>query len=491
MRALIEVPRHMAEALALEPQIEQLARDLAKSRDVLYLGRGTSYPLALEGALKLKEISYIHAEGYAAGELKHGPIALIDETMPVIVIAPLRPRVREDRLEHAGGGGARRAHHPGHRSEGRARGDRSKSLATITLPDMPATGDAAGLCGPGAAHRLPHGGGHGHRRRPAAQPGEIGDGGVTDRGTASPRRDLQVTVRAVTTVSIASRSTTEDTGRPPAAASVTGQSPTESPPPSPASAAGIRNYFLTGLIVAGPLCITIYLIWSFVNWVDDLVRPFIPEAYRPETYLPVKIPGSGLIIAFVALTLLGFLTANLVGRTLVEFGETSARAHADRAADLREPEAGLRDAVLQTGSSFRKVGAGRVPVARHVVAGVSVAAAELRHRRRGCPARTSMSSVFMPCTPNPTTGFLLLRAAQRHDRARHHGRGGREADHVGRHDAAATAISRRSSPRWPRPPAPRARHASTRAGEVTGICRCRDSCHPARISRTASSRSNR
>ncbi len=88
VQGLIEVPRHMAQALALEPQIEQLARDLAKSRDVLYLGRGTSYPIALEGALKLKEISYIHAEGYAAGELKHGPIALIDETVPVIVIAP-------------------------------------------------------------------------------------------------------------------------------------------------------------------------------------------------------------------------------------------------------------------------------------------------------------------------------------------------------------------------------------------------------------------
>jgi len=88
VRDLIEVPRHMAAALALEPNIEALARDLAKSRDVLYLGRGTSFPLALEGALKLKEISYIHAEGYAAGELKHGPIALIDETMPVIVIAP-------------------------------------------------------------------------------------------------------------------------------------------------------------------------------------------------------------------------------------------------------------------------------------------------------------------------------------------------------------------------------------------------------------------
>ena len=88
VRALIEVPRLMAEALALEPQIEKLAQNLAKARDVLYLGRGTSFPIALEGALKLKEISYIHAEGYAAGELKHGPIALIDETMPVIVIAP-------------------------------------------------------------------------------------------------------------------------------------------------------------------------------------------------------------------------------------------------------------------------------------------------------------------------------------------------------------------------------------------------------------------
>jgi glutamine---fructose-6-phosphate transaminase (isomerizing) len=88
VRALIEIPRHLNDALALEPQIEQLARDLAKCRDVLYLGRGTSFPIALEGALKLKEISYIHAEGFAAGELKHGPIALIDENMPVIVIAP-------------------------------------------------------------------------------------------------------------------------------------------------------------------------------------------------------------------------------------------------------------------------------------------------------------------------------------------------------------------------------------------------------------------
>ncbi|GFO82040.1 MAG: hypothetical protein A49_16670 [Methyloceanibacter sp.] len=88
VKALVEVPRHMAEILRDESPYEALAHSLSKARDVLYLGRGTSYPIALEGALKLKEISYIHAEGYAAGELKHGPIALIDESVPVIVIAP-------------------------------------------------------------------------------------------------------------------------------------------------------------------------------------------------------------------------------------------------------------------------------------------------------------------------------------------------------------------------------------------------------------------
>ena len=117
-------------------QIEKLARDIAKSRDVLYLGRGTAYPLALEGALKLKEISYIHAEGYAAGELKHGPIALIDENMPVVVIAPYDQRVREDRLQHAGGRRARRQDHPDHRRRGRGGGDR-RVAGDDHLPDMP------------------------------------------------------------------------------------------------------------------------------------------------------------------------------------------------------------------------------------------------------------------------------------------------------------------------------------------------------------------
>jgi glutamine---fructose-6-phosphate transaminase (isomerizing) len=136
--ALIETPRHIAQALALEPQIEKLARDLAKCRDVLYLGRGTSYPLALEGALKLKEISYIHAEGYAAGELKHGPIALIDETMPVVVIAP-HDRVFEKTVSNmqevaARGGRIILVTDPkGAREVG------INSLLTLALPEMPST----------------------------------------------------------------------------------------------------------------------------------------------------------------------------------------------------------------------------------------------------------------------------------------------------------------------------------------------------------------
>src|SRR3546814_751213 len=81
----------MNAALAHDAAIEEMAPVIAKARDVLYMGRGPDYPLALEGALKLKEISYIHAEGYAAGELKHGPIALIDENVPVIVMAPSGP----------------------------------------------------------------------------------------------------------------------------------------------------------------------------------------------------------------------------------------------------------------------------------------------------------------------------------------------------------------------------------------------------------------
>jgi len=138
VRALIETPRLMAEALALERQVEQFARDLAKSRDVLYLGRGTSFPLALEGALKLKEISYIHAEGYAAGELKHGPIALIDESMPVIIIAP-HDRVFEKTVSNMQEVVARQGRIILITDPQGAHDVHMEALSTLTLPAMPAT----------------------------------------------------------------------------------------------------------------------------------------------------------------------------------------------------------------------------------------------------------------------------------------------------------------------------------------------------------------
>jgi glucosamine--fructose-6-phosphate aminotransferase (isomerizing) len=136
IRNLSEAPRYASQVLRLEGQIEKVARQLAQYRHVLYLGRDTNYPLALEGALKLKEISYIHAEGYAAGELKHGPIALIDEEMPVIVIAPydrIFDKTVSNMQEVAARGGkiilitdAKGAAHA-----------TVKTLDTIVLPDVP------------------------------------------------------------------------------------------------------------------------------------------------------------------------------------------------------------------------------------------------------------------------------------------------------------------------------------------------------------------
>ncbi len=138
VHGLVEIPRLMAAALATEPQIEKLAREISKHKDVLYLGRGTSYPLALEGALKLKEISYIHAEGYAAGELKHGPIALIDENMPIVVIAP-HDRVFEktvSNMQEVAARGGNIILMTDARGAAEATID---SLVTIVLPDMAAT----------------------------------------------------------------------------------------------------------------------------------------------------------------------------------------------------------------------------------------------------------------------------------------------------------------------------------------------------------------
>ena len=136
VRHLAEMPRVMAGVLnTIQPAIEQLSRELSKCKDVLYLGRGTSYPLAMEGALKLKEISYIHAEGYAAGELKHGPIALIDENMPVIVIAP-HDRFYEKTVSNMQEVAARGGRIILVTDEKGAAASKLSTMATIVLPDV-------------------------------------------------------------------------------------------------------------------------------------------------------------------------------------------------------------------------------------------------------------------------------------------------------------------------------------------------------------------
>jgi glucosamine--fructose-6-phosphate aminotransferase (isomerizing) len=136
VRDLAEAPRLMSEAFRLAPQIERLARELSQVKHVLYLGRDTNFPLAMEGALKLKEISYIHAEGYAAGELKHGPIALIDEEMPVIVIAP-HDRIFEKTVSNMQEVAARGGRIILITDKRGAEGARIPTLDTIVLPDVP------------------------------------------------------------------------------------------------------------------------------------------------------------------------------------------------------------------------------------------------------------------------------------------------------------------------------------------------------------------
>jgi uncharacterized membrane protein len=168
----------------------------------------------------------------------------------------------------------------------------------------------------------------------------------------------------------------------------------------------LRTYFLTGLVVAGPLAITAWLIWSFITWVDDLVRPMIPAMYRPETYLPWKIPGSGLVIAFFALTMLGFLTANLVGRTLLQLGESVL----DRMPIVRPIYKTVKQVFTmlfsKSGTSFRKVGLVEFP-APGMWSLVFLSQPPSQDIASRLPDGDDQISVFMPCTPNPTTGFFF------------------------------------------------------------------------------------
>jgi uncharacterized membrane protein len=186
--------------------------------------------------------------------------------------------------------------------------------------------------------------------------------------------------------------------------------PPEESPPEDSHPRGLmarfRNYFLTGLIVAGPVAITLYLTWWFVNWVDSIVRPFVPTAYRPETYLPFGLPGSGLIVAVFALTMLGFLTANLIGRTLVDLGERLL----GRMPVVRAIYRGLKQ-VFETlfsgkGSSFRRVGLVEFP-SPGMWSIVLISQSPSANIASQLPGEEEHISVFLPCAPNPTTGFFF------------------------------------------------------------------------------------
>jgi uncharacterized membrane protein len=186
--------------------------------------------------------------------------------------------------------------------------------------------------------------------------------------------------------------------------------PAPLPDPIPEPHTGLmgrfRNYFLTGLVVTGPIAITLYLVWWFVTWVDGVVRPFVPLAYRPETYMPYVVPGWGLIVAVFTLTLLGFLTANLIGRTLVDLGETFV----GRIPAVRAIYRGLKQ-VFETlfsgkGSSFRKVGLVEFP-SPGMWSIVLISQSPNEEVARSLPGQEEHVSVFLPCSPNPTTGFFF------------------------------------------------------------------------------------
>lgn len=169
----------------------------------------------------------------------------------------------------------------------------------------------------------------------------------------------------------------------------------------------LRNYLLTGIVVAAPLLITIWVTASFVTWVDGWVKPLIPARYNPESYVSFPLPGFGLVVAIIGLTLLGFLTANIFGRTVIAIGE----AILNRMPLIRNLYAALKQifetALSERSRTFRKAGLIEYP-RRGTWALVFIATdvkGEVSHR---LPTEDDAISVFLPTTPNPTSGFLLF-----------------------------------------------------------------------------------
>jgi uncharacterized membrane protein len=171
-------------------------------------------------------------------------------------------------------------------------------------------------------------------------------------------------------------------------------------------AARLRTYFLTGLVIAAPVGITLWIIWTFVSWVDSKIKPLIPARYSPETYLPFPLPGFGLVVALFAITLLGFLTANLVGRRMVSAGERLL----ERMPIVRPLYRGLKQVFetlfSQSGSTFRKVAMVEFPSPGmwSLVFLSSPPGSQVTNR---LPGGDDYVSAFLPCTPNPTTGFFF------------------------------------------------------------------------------------
>ena len=179
------------------------------------------------------------------------------------------------------------------------------------------------------------------------------------------------------------------------------------PPPHPKPArTRLRNYFLTGLVVAGPLAITAWLTWWFITLVDGWVKPWVPTVYWPDSYLPFQLPGFGLIIAFFGLTLLGFLTANLVGRTLLDLGENILSRMPVVRSIYRGVKQIFETIFSQSGTAFRKVGLVQFPTQGQWSI-VFISAPPLGEIAAALPEKDDYISVFLPCTPNPTTGFYF------------------------------------------------------------------------------------
>ena len=167
----------------------------------------------------------------------------------------------------------------------------------------------------------------------------------------------------------------------------------------------IRNWFLTGLIIVGPLALTIYIVWWFADTVDRWVRPLLPERFWPDTYLPVKVPGTGVVLAFVGLTLLGFLAANFAGRALLKLGETIL----DRMPIVRSIYKSLKQIFetlfSQSGTSFRKVGLVEFPT-KGWWSIVFISATPSRAVGDHLPPGDDYVSVFLSLAPNPSTGYF-------------------------------------------------------------------------------------